>query len=172
MTLCRVTSCSASQQGGTCPLQAVQQPFADADRVAAVGYCFGGGGVINLMRTYPNVTDGLLGESALGLIWYHTENPCVCQRAVVMLACMFQPCGTCMKLALKQVQICWPAKVPLSIGIRPALLVFCFLKILSDGSLTQTVHVNRLLAAAFSGCMVACWGFFQWLLELMNSMQL
>ncbi len=41
--------------------QAVQQPYADADRVAAVGYCFGGGGIINLMRAYPNVTEGLLG---------------------------------------------------------------------------------------------------------------
>ncbi|KAK9839169.1 hypothetical protein WJX74_010891 [Apatococcus lobatus] len=45
---------------------AVEQPYADADRVAAVGYCFGGGGVINLMRTYPNVTDGLL-----GVVGYH-----------------------------------------------------------------------------------------------------
>ena len=44
-----------------CALQAVEQPYADADRIAAVGYCFGGGGVINLMRSYPNVTEGLLG---------------------------------------------------------------------------------------------------------------
>lgn len=56
-------------------MQAVQQPFADADRIAAVGYCFGGGGVINLMRTYPNVTDGLLGESPIGLKWCQILKP-------------------------------------------------------------------------------------------------
>ena len=51
----------------------MQQPYADADRVAAVGYCFGGGGVINLMRTYPNVTDGLLGERLLWMIQDQTQ---------------------------------------------------------------------------------------------------
>ena len=34
----------------------------DPTRLAAMGYCFGGGGVIQLLHAYPNNTDGLLGE--------------------------------------------------------------------------------------------------------------
>ena len=31
------------------------------DLLAAYGWCFGGGGVLQLMAAYPNGTDGLLG---------------------------------------------------------------------------------------------------------------
>lgn len=31
------------------------------DKIFAIGYCFGGGGVLELMRSWPN-TPGLLGE--------------------------------------------------------------------------------------------------------------
>ena len=71
-------------------MQAVEQPYADADRVAAVGYCFGGGGIINLMRTYPNVTDGLLGKPL----------SCLILRAQPYLGCKPQAAGTTSGISL------------------------------------------------------------------------
>ena len=72
-------------------MQAVEQPYADADRVAAVGYCFGGGGIINLMRTYPNVTDGLLGK----------QLPCLLLRAQPCSGCKPHPAGLRIGIFLK-----------------------------------------------------------------------
>ena len=43
----------------------VMEDVVDPTRLAAMGYCFGGGGVIQLLHAYPNNTDGLLGEVLL-----------------------------------------------------------------------------------------------------------
>ena len=42
-------------------LQLRNQPTVDPSLLAAYGYCFGGGGAIQLMLSYPNNTEGLLG---------------------------------------------------------------------------------------------------------------
>ena len=47
------------------PVQLRNQPFVDSEMMAAYGYCFGGGGAIQLMLSYPNNTEGLLGELTL-----------------------------------------------------------------------------------------------------------
>lgn len=37
-------------------------PVVDTNKIFAIGYCFGGGGVLELFRAWPNSGAGLLGE--------------------------------------------------------------------------------------------------------------
>lgn len=45
-------------------LQVREQDTVDTTRLAAIGYCFGGGGIVQLHHSWPNNTDGLLGQQS------------------------------------------------------------------------------------------------------------
>lgn len=47
-----------------------EQDTVDTTRLAAIGYCFGGGGIVQLHHSWPNNTDGLLGVAG-----FHSSLP-------------------------------------------------------------------------------------------------
>lgn len=47
-------------------LQVRTYDLVQKDKIFAIGYCFGGGAVLELMRSWP-ATTGLLGEGAITL---------------------------------------------------------------------------------------------------------
>ena len=48
--------------------QARTYDLVQKDKIFAIGYCFGGGAVLELMRSWPN-TPGLLGEQQATRYW-------------------------------------------------------------------------------------------------------
>lgn len=45
-------------------LQVKDLDMVDPTQIVAIGYCLGGSGIIQLHRSYPNGTEGVLGKSS------------------------------------------------------------------------------------------------------------
>ncbi len=53
-------------------------PVVKPDNLFAIGYCFGGGGVLELFRAWPNSGAGLLGEQLPPSNVHMCTGPCCC----------------------------------------------------------------------------------------------
>ncbi len=56
-----------------CQVRALSSDIVQKDKIFAIGYCFGGGGVLELARAWPN-TPGLLGQYKTGSDCFHADS--------------------------------------------------------------------------------------------------